>query len=113
MVVKMEPLIDLSEQLARLHGDLENESDEVARVFRSLQELSGMEQVCETLRRSQQTLEQQAWFARQQSKALEQVVRWYDDGERRIREAYEESAVRYPRGQSAAFNIAYVADYLK
>ena len=113
MVVKMEPLMDLSQQLARLHGDLENESDEVARVFRSLQQLSGMEQVCETLRRSRQTLENQAWFARQQSKALEQVVRWYDDAERRIRENYEETAVRYPRGRSAALNVAYVADYLK
>lgn len=113
MKVKFEPLMDLSEQLARLQQDLQNESDEVTRVFQSLQQLSGMDRVLEGLRRCQNELEQESWEAHQQSSALAQVVRWYDVAERRVRDEYEDAVIRYPRIQSTAVDLAPIADYLK
>lgn len=113
MVIKLEPLMDLSDRLLRLRGDLEDESEEVARIFRALQQLSGMEKLQEELQRSRRDMEQQAWFAYQQAKALSQTVRWYDACERRIGEEYEDAAVRYTRGQSSVLDLSPVMDYLK
>lgn len=113
MKVKFEPLMDLSDQMARLQQDLQNESDEVTRVFQVLQQLSGMDGVLEGLRHCRNELEQEAWQAHQQSGTLAQVVRWYDIAERRIRDEYEDAAIRYPRIRNTVVDLSPIADYLK
>ena len=113
MVVKPEPLAGLSDELMRLYRTLEDESEEVTRIFRSLQELSGMEEVYGALGKNRRQLEAQAWFAYQQSRALTQAVRWYGTCERRIKEEYEDAAICYPHNRSSVLDLSPVMEYLK
>lgn len=113
MKIKFEPLLDMSDQLARLQQDLQNEADEVTRVFQVLQQLSGMDRVLEGLHRCRDRLEQESWQAHQQSAALAQVVRWYDTAERRVRDEYEDAAIHYPRNRNTVVDLSPIAEYLK
>lgn len=113
MVVDREPLLRLSGTWTELHTCLAEEASELTRVFQKLQTLSGMEEVCESLRRTQKELDETAWSAYQGARTLEQAVRTYESCERRIQGEYEDTAVRYTRLESGVVDLSHIQNLLR
>ncbi|BAL00626.1 hypothetical protein OBV_34270 [Oscillibacter valericigenes Sjm18-20] len=113
LVIKQELLMNVSDQMMRLRGELDEENEELTHIFQKLEQLSGVENVLELLRKSQKKLEQHAWYAYRQARALEQTARWYDVCERRIQAEYEDTAIHYPHSPGTAVDLSFVTEFLK
>lgn len=113
MLIKLEPLMDLSRHLENMQEQLMNEASEVAHVFQALQSLSGMDRVEEHLKILRLQLEELSWSTYRRAQIIADATERYSLCERRIVNAYEDATVNYVHRDSGVVDLTDIRAILK